>query len=260
MSDREKKEREIDRALQDHINQSRAMVGAQKDRRQIVKRDTKQMLTILIMGAVFWITLIVGLVFISRAVLADQLIIHWPPNQVADSVTFYHVYRIIETDTLLIATIPGTDTLYETEQINQGDLRRYILRAQNRYGYGIPSNEVSGLFLTPGLDSLCRITELEVSPDDEAILKWSSAEPSVGGFQYKISGAEEWETALDPGFRLLPPVQDHEHSFPIERGYLWAFRPFCYPGAEHNLIIGFTETLDVTGTVPGEPEVEIRPF
>lgn len=207
-----------------------------------------------------WLIIIVVLVFAAQVVMADTFTISWQPNPTSDSVTFYHVYRITDAETLLVATVPATDTVYATEQVDRGDLHRYTLKAQNRFGYSIFSNEVSGLFLTPELDSLCYITRLEISEDDEAILKWRSEELSVGGAQYKISGSEKWGTALDPGFRLLPPVQDHEHLIPIERGYLWTFRPFCYPGVEQNLIIGLAETLDVTGTVPGDPEVKISPF
>ena len=196
----------------------------------------------------------------SFSVRADTFLITWKPNAPVDSVLFYHVYGITGVDTALIATVPAPGTSWVTGQVERGDLHRHVLKAQNRFGYSPFSNEVSGVFLTPELDYLCYITALEVSESGEAILKWHSEEPSVGGFQYKVAGAEDWVIALDPGFFLLPPVQDHEQRIPIDRGHLWTFRAFCYPGAEKHVIVSLADTLDMTGTVPGPPEVEIRPF
>ena len=200
------------------------------------------------------------IVLFSIPVHADQFRVSWKPNPTADSVLFYHVYSVTGTDTALIATVTAPDTFYVTGQIESGETCVYLVKAQNRFGYSSFSNEVSGIFLTPELDALCHITSLEVNEDNEAIISWHSEQPSVGGLQYMAVGADEWVLVLQPDFFLLPPVQDHEYLIPIERGYLWAFRAICYPGAEWNLIVSLVDTLDVTGTAPEQPEVEIRPF
>lgn len=223
-----------------------------------MENDATRIMACLIAILSVGIIMLVCLIVLSSAVLANSFIVSWKPNPAPDSVLFYHIYNVTETDTVFIATVPAPDTLYVTDQMDRGDPHRYLIKAQNRFGYSAYSNEVSGQFLPLELDSLCYITELEIGTADEAIIRWHSEQPSVGGFQYKIAGAEEWNRIFDSF--LLPVVRDHEHRINLERGYVYIFRAFCYPGAEQNLIISLEKSLDMTGTVPETPEAKIGPF
>jgi len=100
-----------------------------------MKRDTRNVLFVLAGAALFWLVVIVILAFAMRAAMADELCVSWRPNPPADSVLFYHVYGVTGADTTLIATVPAPDTAWVTGQVPAGDLHRYLVRAQNRFGY-----------------------------------------------------------------------------------------------------------------------------